>query len=166
MINARTSPVIGIIASVLVLASTVSFAEPAQSSSSEEEQPVWNLEHAYWQYVQENDLAKYLALWHKDVFAWPESYAAPAHKDHIADWITSATSKGLTLKAFEIKPAGIQINGNVAVTCYWITYEVLDKERNATSKGTSRITHTWLKNGNDWQIISGMSMPEPMAQQK
>jgi hypothetical protein len=26
---------------------------------------------------------------------------------------------------------------------------------------TFRITHAWLRSGKDWQIIGGMSMPEP-----
>jgi hypothetical protein len=75
------------------------------------------------------------------------------------DWI----SKGLTFKLREFKPAGIQITGSIAVTCYWIAGELLDKEQNSVLKGTVRIIHTWLKNGSNWQIISGMSMPEPVT---
>ena len=43
---------------------------------------------------------------------------------------------------------------------YWITFKWLDKDGNGAAR-TLRITHAWLKTGNDWQIIGGMSMPEP-----
>jgi hypothetical protein len=36
------------------------------SASSGDEETLWNLEHAYWQYVEKNDLAAYSNLWHKD----------------------------------------------------------------------------------------------------
>ena len=88
---------------------------------SGEEQTLWNLEHAYWQYVEKNDLAAYSNLWHKDFLGWPSVSSAPVRKDHITDWITSQTSKGLAFKAGEFRPAGIQLTGDVAFTCYWIT---------------------------------------------
>jgi hypothetical protein len=109
-------------ASLLVAASTVSYGGLPQPQASGNEQTVWNLEHAYWRYAQDNDLTNYRALWHKDFFGWPASYAAPTHKDHITDWITSLTGKGLAFKSVEFKTAGIQVTGNAAVTCYWISY--------------------------------------------
>ena len=67
---------------------------------------------------------------------------------------------GLVFKTGEFKPAAIQVTGDVAMACYWITFKWLDKDGNGTVR-TLRITHAWLKTGNDWQIIGGMSMPEP-----
>jgi type II secretory pathway pseudopilin PulG len=94
----------------------VSLQRTTQTQASENEQTLWKLEHAYWNYVQDNDLPAYLGLWHKDFLGWPSVNAAPVHKDHITDWITAQTSKGLAFKSVEFKPAAIQINGNVAVT--------------------------------------------------
>jgi hypothetical protein len=91
---------------------------------------------------------------------WPSVSAAPVHKDHITDWITSQTSKGLAFKTGEFKPAAIQVTEDVAVASYWITFKWLDKDGNGTAN-TIRITHAWLRTGNDWRIIGGMSMPEP-----
>ena len=56
------------------------------------------------------------------------------------------------------------MTGDVAVTCYWIWYKWLDKDGKGAAH-TLRITHTWPKNGNDWRIIGGMSMPEPTSTQ-
>src|SRR5881398_3983199 len=130
------------------------------SDSSPDEQTVWNLEHAYWHYVESNDLAAYSNLWHKDFLGWPSVSAAPVDKDHITDWITSQTSKGLAFKTGEFKPASIQVTEDVAVACYWITFKWLDKDGNGAAN-TIRITHVWLRTGNDWRIKGGMSMPEP-----
>ncbi len=135
-------------------------AKPAQVS--EDEQTLWDLEHAYWRYVQDHDLSSYSNLWHERFLGWPSVSAAPVHKDHITDWITAQTSKGLVFKTDEVKPASIQVTGDVAMVCYWITFRWLDHEGKGAAQ-TVRITHAWLKTANDWRIIGGMSMPETKA---
>jgi ketosteroid isomerase-like protein len=129
------------------------------SGTSGDEQTLWDLERAYWRYVEKNDLAAYSDLWHKDFLGWPAISSVPVHKDHITDWITSQTSNGLTFKAWEFKPAAIQVTGDVAFVCYWITFNWLDKETSGPPR-TLRITHAWLRSRKDWHIIGGMSMPE------
>ncbi|HXQ98422.1 MAG TPA: nuclear transport factor 2 family protein [Candidatus Limnocylindrales bacterium] len=136
-------------------------AHPAQVSASD--QRIWSLEHDYWRYVQDNNLAAYLTLWHKDFIGWPSVSPTPVHKDHITDWITSQTSKGLTFKTMEFKPASIQLTGDLAITYYWISYAWQDKAGQGATH-TFRITHSWMKIGNDWQILGGMSMPEASPQ--
>jgi ketosteroid isomerase-like protein len=136
---------------------------PAQPTR--DEQTLWNLERAYWRYVQDNDLSAYSDLWHKDFLGWPSVSAAPVRKDHITDWITSQTGKGLAFKTGELKPAEIHVTGDVAVVYYWITFKWLDKDGGGAGH-TLRITHTWLKSGDDWRIIGGMSMPEPESPRK
>ena len=133
---------------------------PAQESKDEE--TLWNLERAYWRYVQDNDLSAYSNLWHKDFLGWPSVNVAPVRKDHITDWITAQTSKGLAFKTGEFKPAAIHVIGDVAMVCYWITFRWLDKDGRGAAQ-TVRITHAWQKSANDWRIIGGMSMPEPRA---
>jgi ketosteroid isomerase-like protein len=130
-----------------------------QARAAENEQTLWDLERAYWRYVQDHDLAAYRNLWHKDFLGWPLVSETPVHKDHITDWITSQTSQGLAFKSIEVRPAAIQVTGDIALTYYWSTYEWLDKNGAGTPR-TTRVTHTWIKNGKDWQIIGGMSMPE------
>ena len=98
------------------------------SQASDNKQTLWNLEHDYWRYVQENDLPSYRSLWHKDFLGWPSVSPMPVRRDHITDWIISQTSKGLTPKLLEFKPAEIQITGDVAVLYYWLTYAWLDKD--------------------------------------
>jgi len=118
----------------------ISSAQTTKSQASADEQAVWNLEHAYWDYVQDNNLTAYLSLWHKDFLGWPAVNTAPVGKDHITDWITSQTAKGLAFKSIEFKPAKIQMTGDVAVVCYWATFKWVDKDGNGTAR-TLRITH-------------------------
>src|SRR5947199_3673856 len=109
------------------------------SQASKDEQTIWELERAYWRYVQDNDLSAYSGLWHKDFLGWPSVSAAPVRKDHTTAWITSQTSKGLAFKTGEFKPAAIQVTGDIAVACYWITFQWLDKDDNGAAN-TMRIT--------------------------
>jgi ketosteroid isomerase-like protein len=131
---------------------------PLQASG--DEQTLWNLERAYWRYVEANDLARYSDLWHKDFLGWPAVSSAPVRKDHITDWITSQTGNGLAFKTIEFKPGAIQATGDVAFACYWVTFRWVDKDGSGAPH-TLRITHAWLRSGKDWSIIGGMSMPEP-----
>jgi ketosteroid isomerase-like protein len=135
------------------------------SQASGEEDTLWNLERAYWRYVESNDLTAYSSLWHKDFLGWPSVSSSPVRKDHITDWITSQTSKGLAFKTVEFKPAAIQVTGDVAFACYWVTFRWLDKN-GSDAPHTLRITHAWLRSGQDWRIIGGMSMPEPESPAK
>src|SRR4051812_28131450 len=109
---------------------TVSAETTISSEALGDEQTLWNLERAYWRYVEKNDLAAYSDLWHKDFLGWPSVSSAPVRKDHITDWITSQTAKGLVFKAGEFKPAALQVTGDVAFACYWITFRWVDTHGN------------------------------------
>ena len=162
--NYRMAFVLGVLASLLAGGFSVISSGTMASQASENEQAIWKLEHEYWRHVQENDLPAYVALWHKDFLGWPHVSAVPVRKDHITDWITSNTSKGLSFKPMELKPAGVQITGDIAVAYYGMTYAWLDKDGKGAAV-TIRVTHTWLKAGKDWQIIGGMSAREPVPSQ-
>jgi ketosteroid isomerase-like protein len=153
---------------LLAGASAISPAQAVQLQAAEQvsntEQTIWNLEHSYWQYVQDNNLAAYAGLWHKNFVGWPVMSATPVGNEHITDWITSQTSKGLTFKSGEFKPARIQVTGDIAAVYYRITFRWLDKDGQGDAH-TLRITHTWVKDGKVWKILAGMSMPEPAPPQ-
>ena len=100
---------------LLVLA-TAAFAQ----NSAKEKAQVWNLEKTYWEYVKGNDLEKYRALWHEDFVGWPFVSSTPLRKDHITDWITSNTSKGVKLQSYSIEQLAIHVTGDVAIDHYRI----------------------------------------------
>jgi ketosteroid isomerase-like protein len=146
---------------LLVITNTSQSAEPSDwREAGGDEETIWSPERAYWRYVENNDLASYSDLWHENFLGWPAISSAPVRKDHITEWITSATSKGLAFKPGEFKPGAIQVSGNVAFACYWITFRWVDT-RGTGEAHTLHITHAWLRTGKQWRIIGGMSMPEP-----
>jgi ketosteroid isomerase-like protein len=136
----------------------VACASPSLAAQSANEKAVWKLEHSYWEYVQAGDLNRYKALWHPDFVGWPASSPKPVHKDHITDWITNATKKGLHLKSYMLKPAASHATGDVVITHYWLTDLWVDKN-GAGKPATDKLTHTWIRTPTGWQIIGGMAAP-------
>ena len=130
----------------------------AQDSAKDEVQ-VWNLEKAYWEYVKANDLENYRALWHENFVGWPFVSSAPARKDHITDWITANTSKGIKLQSYSIEQLAIQVTGDVAINYYRIKATWANDEGGDIRTDALRITHTWIRTHGSWQIIGGMSAP-------
>ena len=59
----------------------------------------------------------------------------------------------------------IQVTGDLAMAAYWVTFKWLDRNGQGVAH-TLRVTHAWLRTGNDWRIIGGMSMPEPGTPRK
>jgi ketosteroid isomerase-like protein len=131
------------------------------ADTAADEQRIWERERSCWHDVEKNDAAAYSNLWHENFLGWPSFSSAPVQydKEHIADWITSETRKGLVFKVDEFKPGAVKVTADVAFACYWITFRWIDKDGKG-APSTLRISHAWLRDGKDWRIIGGMSMPE------
>ena len=146
----------------LLAITTISFAQDSAHSASpaQTEAQIWSLEKAYWDYVKANDLQKYRALWHPDFVGWPFVSPAPVRKDHITDWITSNTSKGLKLQSYSIEQLAAQMTGDIAINYYRIKANWTKGETGEVARTDAiRITHTWIKTNGTWQILGGMSAP-------
>ena len=136
----------------------VVMAELGQSPTNYEAE-VWSLEKAYWEYVKANDMEKYRALWHENFVGWPFVSPAPVRKDHITDWITSNTSKGIKLQSHSIEQLAIQVTGDIAMDYYRINATWANSTGGEVRTDRFRITHTWTRTHGTWQIIGGMSSP-------
>ncbi|MFN2623577.1 MAG: nuclear transport factor 2 family protein [Chthoniobacterales bacterium] len=136
----------------------VSLAFVASAATNDETQ-IWNLEKSYWEYVKANDLEKYRALWHERFLGWPSSSSSPARKDHITDWITKNTSEGVKLGSYEMEQVAVQITGDNAAVHYRIKMTWSGPKPTDSKTETLRIHHTWLRVGDTWQILAGMSAP-------
>jgi ketosteroid isomerase-like protein len=127
--------------------------------SSADEEKVWSLEQAYWHFVQSNDLEHYRRLWHEQFLGWPSVSPEPLRKDHITDWMVAHTSKGESLKPYNLERLSVQVTDNIATSAYRVRLVWVEKNGNE-QPGTLRIVHTWLRNaGGAWEIVSGMSAP-------
>jgi Domain of unknown function (DUF4440) len=132
---------------------------PMPLASRTDEMQIWDLEKAYWEYVKANDLEKYRALWHESFLGWPYSSSSPARKDHITDWITANTVKGVKLQSYDLEQVAIQITGNIAADHYRVKMTWSGPESTDIKTETLRIHHTWIRAGETWQILAGMSAP-------
>ena len=139
----------------LLLFLLLSIACLAQTADKDK---IWSLEDDYWRYVQAGDMVKYRTLWHPKFVGWPSSSPQPARKDHITDWYDNYVKQGVKLKAWELEPLEFEQTGSIAVTHYRIHYLWVDKNGQGEPT-TLRVMHTWLRVGEGWQIISGMSAP-------
>ena len=143
---------------MIALFVAVSAAAFAEGSDNEQAQ-IWNLEKAYWEYVKANDLEKYRALWHENFLGWPFVSPTPVRKDHITNWITSNTSKGITLQSYSMEQLAIQVTGDIAMDYYRIRATWANGAGAEVKTDRLRITHTWIRTHGTWQIIGGMSSP-------
>ena len=134
-------------------------ATPFPQNSAKDQTQVWQLEKSYWEYVKANDLEKYRALWNDNFLGWPFVSSAPVHKDHITDWITTNTSKGIKLQSYSIEPLAIQVTGDVAIDHYRIKVTWANADGSEAKTESDRITHTWIRTNGTWQILGGMSAP-------
>ena len=127
---------------------------------SKDEDQIWNSEKAYWEYVKANDLEKYRALWHPDFVGWPSVSPEPVHKEHITDWITDNTAKGLKLQSYSIEERAVHVTRDVAIDHYRIKANWAKGDSNEVTRTDNvRITHTWIRTNGGWQILGGMSAP-------
>jgi hypothetical protein len=132
---------------------------PVRLAPRTDETQIWDLEKAYWDYVKANDLEKYRALWHERFLGWPYSSSSPARKDHITDWITANTLKGVKLQSYDLEQVAIRITGNIAANHYRIKMTWSGPESTDIKTEMLRIHHTWIRTGETWQILAGMSAP-------
>ena len=137
----------------------VMLAAAIGKEAGNDEAQVWSLEKSYWEYVKASDLESYRALWHENFLGWPYVSVLPVRKDHITDWITVNTSKGVKLQSYSIEQLAIQVTGNIAANHYRIKMTWSGPKSTDTKTETFRIHHSWLRRGDTWQILAGMSAP-------
>lgn len=121
------------------------------------EQTVWQLEKDYWRYVSRGDVDAYVKLWHDDFVGWPCFEWTPTGKENIGNWVRDIRDKGWKL-TYELKPLANQAFGNDIVVVHYAAEYVYDYG-DGTRSGVGiwrKFTHTWMRDGNRWQVIGGM----------
>lgn len=124
-----------------------------------DEAAVWHLEEAYWQYVKANDLDSYRTLWDENFVGWPSFAERPLGKANIADWIPPLHEDPARLFDFRLQKEAVRAFGDSVVAHYLVWESWRDAGTGAVVKEDApiRITHTWQRRGDSWQIVTGMS---------
>lgn len=136
-----------------------SCSDQPTSDQPTDEQAVWDLEMAYWEYVKSNNTEGYLTLWDDGFVGWPGFSESPVGKDEIANWIGPLHENPEESYDYELTRKAVRSFGDVVA----VHYLVRDFMRSASTGeivrplDTYRITHSWQRNGDSWKIITGMS---------
>lgn len=146
------------VAVLLLLASSIGKAQQGARSVSDADQ-VWSAEEAYWRCMQAHDVEHFVALWSDDFVGWPLRKKHPIHKAEIVSDFKSGTSPLARAIAYELHRESVEMHGSIGITFYRVEIH----QRNADGSvltNTRRLSHTWMKNGQVWQIVAGMSAPD------
>jgi len=120
------------------------------------EQEIWRLEDDYWQYAAAGDVERYLALWHEDFVGWFCGAQNPSRKSTIGEWVRTIRDEGQDL-IYELENKTSQNFGNLVVVYYTTPVEIVSRDGGHRWAGEIfKVTHTWMKVGDRWQIIGGM----------
>ncbi|PYT96276.1 MAG: hypothetical protein DMG38_24555 [Acidobacteria bacterium] len=131
--------------------------EPSPESAAAQ---VWSGEEAYWGYVQAHNVEHFVALWSDNFVGWPMVKDHPIHKEEVVSDFKSGNSPLSRVVAYELQRESVEMHGSIGITFYRATthYRNADGSESTT---TRRLSHTWMKNGQVWQIVAGMSAAEP-----
>jgi ketosteroid isomerase-like protein len=120
------------------------------------EEEIWALENAYFANLYKADYEGVLALVHSQFLGWPGTVSQPLDKDGSASFMKQLVSKP-TPCTFTIEQEGIRVLGDTALTQYIIHVNCGNTAPAGKAQSSSRITHTWVKEGKSWKLLGGMS---------
>jgi hypothetical protein len=152
-----------VILSLLVVGGQFVLAFPTLASSDKQSiSRVWALEDDYWRYVKAGDVESYVKLWHEKFIGWPCGKDHPLGKATIGDWVREVRDKKINVMVSLTREAAEDF-GSIVILHYRFTRVDTYPDGHVEGRGhESKITHTWMKVGDTWQIIGGMcgSLPD------
>jgi hypothetical protein len=119
------------------------------------EEEIWALEEAYFTNLYKANYEGVLAIVHRQFLGWPGAVPQPINKEESARFMKQLVPKP-TSCTLKIERAGIRLLGEVALSQY-IIYVNCSDTAGVTKTQTSRINHTWVKEGDRWKLLGGMS---------
>ena len=137
----------------------ISAGANAQSLSADES-TVWALEEAYWAYVKANNIDGYRSLWDERFVGWPGFSRQPVGKNSIHHWIAPLHENPSRAYDYRLTQEAVRSFGADIVVAHYLVrgfFRSVDTGEIVESGSVSRITHTWQRRGDTWQIVTGMS---------
>jgi ketosteroid isomerase-like protein len=145
----------------IILAFILLFSAQAYSASDKDyrrnkvENEIWALEEAYFTNLYKANYEGVLAIVHNQFLGWPGGLPQPIDGEESASFMKKLIPKP-TSCTIKIDRAGIRVSGKVALTQY-ILHVNCNDTAGAAKIPSSRITHTWVKEGAYWKLLGGMS---------
>jgi hypothetical protein len=119
------------------------------------EEKIWASEEAYFVNLYKANYEGVLVLVNDQFLGWPGGLPQPIGRKESARFMKQLIPNP-TSCTIRIERAGIRVVGPVALTQYTL-YVNCSEPSGATKTQTSRITHTWVKEGACWKLLGGMS---------
>lgn len=123
------------------------------------QEEIWALEEAYFTHLYQANYEGVLALVHNEFLGWPGSVPQPMDKEGSAHFMKQFISKPSSC-TLRIERAGIRFLNDVILTQY-ILHVHCPAASGVAKTQSSRITHTWVKEGIHWKLLGGMSYDQP-----
>jgi len=120
---------------------------------------IWSLEEAYFTHLYQANYEGVLALVHSAFLGWPGSVPQPLSKEESARFMKQLIARPSSC-SLRIERAGIRILKDIVLTQY-ILHARCGSMPGAAKTVSSRITHTWVKEGDRWALLGGMSYDLP-----
>jgi len=123
---------------------------------SESVDQVWGREDEYGRYAEAGDIDAYRSLFHDKFIGWPCDQAHPKRKAGVGAWVREVRDQKIEVTS-EVTREGAEDFGDVVVVHYRVAEVATYPDGHTEGEGEeSRITHTWMRTGDTWQIIGGM----------
>lgn len=123
--------------------------------ASRAEEVIWASETAYFTRLYKGDVEGVMLLTDNLYLGWPQKSEIPLNRDEIERFVKNLAGKSSDCK-ISIDKKGIQVTGNTAIAHFILHIQCPDA-KGAITKEQARITHTWIKRGNLWRLLGGMS---------
>jgi ketosteroid isomerase-like protein len=119
------------------------------------ERGIWALEVRYLKLFETGDLEGMAALYHPEFLGWPSHSPEPV--GHVQGRASvEGLLRTLEITQLEFEPRAILIEGGIALAHYVVILTVV-ADGGAREQMPFRVTHTWIKVGEAWKILGGMS---------
>ncbi|PKN70612.1 MAG: hypothetical protein CVU54_04430 [Deltaproteobacteria bacterium HGW-Deltaproteobacteria-12] len=119
------------------------------------EEEIWALENDYFTNLYKANYERILAIGHSQFLGWPGGLPQPIDREENARFMKKLIPRP-TSCTIKIERAGIRMLRDVALTQYTL-YVNCSEKTGVTKITSSRITHTWVKEGPSWKLLGGMS---------
>jgi ketosteroid isomerase-like protein len=144
-----------VLSAILISSHSFSAGADTTGTGKQAEDTVWKLEEAYFSNLYKANYEQVLALVQDQFLGWPGGLQHPISKEESARFMKELIPKPTSCR-ITIEKEGIRISGTVALTHYTLRVSCPDSA-GGTKTQTSRITHTWVKEGGTWKLLGGMS---------
>lgn len=116
---------------------------------------IWRAEKAYMERLQAGDVEGLSGFWHSDFAGWPSHATEPVGIE-AGQASMRALLAELDMVSFRIRPLATRSSGDAVLVHYLLEAE-LRGEDGAVRAARYRIIHTWVRDGEAWKILGGMS---------